>query len=435
MAEKNPDFRHRQNLHSVLSPFEAAWHGHLSEANGVDTANRTNFAACVSLPFNNDVFRTVLRILAVRHPILTAVVVGTGLGVRIVKSECPTIFMEVIDGRIHSTEDTSKAAEDILSQHIWHRFDLNGPLSRAVVVIVSETLFVFGVVVHHFICDDISMAVLQSEFRNIYLALLSEKRPTLPPRSLDYFEYLTALEEWYATETYSHRLQYWDETLGPYRCPSRTSITELASMKWCRLPLTVEGDLHRKLRDVSARCQTTMFTVLLAAHFRMLADELGQEDVVVAVISMGRNLPVLRRIVGRITDRIYCKTTLVGRVPCKNDIFMAHEAMMAANRNLFVPSGHIMNALESRGAEISAPVFNFRTVNSSHTPDQEIRWKTIKLPKTEGTSRLGNTVYGYWMEVSNQTNCLNGYIRCADIKAQPFLNRWFEILHKLACVE
>ena len=430
-----PDFRRRAQIDEVQSHYASAWLGYLSGANGSDTTNRTHIVGATTQRLDLHVLKIALSILSARHSILIAGVQTRGEQVWIRRGTSCEMTLELCDASLCSREERMEMAKVLLEERVWRPFEPSEPLSRAVVVDLGDGGFVIAIVVHHFVCDDISLSILRREFMFLYQSIAAGMRGSpLPAVELDYWDYLAAMQEWFASSPYRERLAYWVDKLTSYRSPPITAPAELVASAWTRLPFTIVPDLADRLRAITTSCKMTLFGILLAAHHALVSERLHQESSLISSVTLGRDLPLLRNTFGRLIDRTFYRADGLSQSDDFLTISKVKTSVREATHFSFVPAELISEALLQNEIVLCASVFNYRTgmtIARANNIDQPWRW--FHLPRPARTSRLGTTVYEYWMELSDGgTAGLQGIMRARSETAAELAGKYTEILERFS---
>ena len=207
------------------------------------------------------------------------------------------------DGRfeleVRSAEDSAPA----LAEFRARGFDLaEGPLARGLLVREAADTHVLLIAVHHIVCDGWSMSVLLRELDALYTARRAGGSDPLPPVAVQYGDYARWQREWLTSTRLRSQAEYWRTTLAgaPALCevptdrPRPVRQDHAGGLVRCAL----DADLTARLRALSARHDTTLFTTLLAGWAAVLARLSGRSEVVVGTPAANRSEAGIAETVG-----------------------------------------------------------------------------------------------------------------------------------------
>ncbi|WP_433257650.1 MupA/Atu3671 family FMN-dependent luciferase-like monooxygenase [Streptosporangium sp. CA-135522] len=182
-------------------------------------------------------------------------------------------------------------------------FDLeHDALLRTTLVRVGAREHVLLLTTHHIVSDSWSIAVMARELGTLYAAYISGRPSPLPPLPVQYADYAIWQRDWLAGPVMDGLLAYWRDALEgappvmalPYDRPR----PEVASYRGAQTSFQISAELSDGLKTLSARLDTTVFVILLAAFKALLHRWSGEERIVVGVPVAGRDVPELEPLIG-----------------------------------------------------------------------------------------------------------------------------------------
>ncbi|MCO5995881.1 non-ribosomal peptide synthetase [Actinoallomurus rhizosphaericola] len=258
--------------------------------------------------------------LVARHEILRTTYAWDGDGPRQLVHEPGAVDFAVC-------EEGGAADRDVRTREIFERetaipidLERRAPL-RVRLIRYAEDDHVLLALFHHIACDAMTHGIVAGELSELYAAAVGNRPDRLPPVSVQYADYAA----WERSQTFD--LGYWREQLAdPVRLELPTDRPRPAERDWtgATVPVTVPGDVARRIRDLATRHGATPYVVLLTAFQALLARYTGTPDVAVGTAVSGRNRPELERLVG------YAFNTLVLRARWDGGSF---GELLAANRD------------------------------------------------------------------------------------------------------
>jgi glutamate-1-semialdehyde aminotransferase/acyl carrier protein len=210
------------------------------------------------------------------------------------------------------TADRDRTLKDWLATEVRSRFDLTrGPLFRARVVKLEDQYHMLVLTIHHIVVDGWSNGILQQELADLYSAECLGISGDLdaPAQFSEYVRWLTAEQNDEVKESESYWLEQFRGTvpLIELPCENRPDAPAYAG---AREQVALDPILYTQLKELSARSDTTLFTVLLAG-FNLLMHRLSrQNDLIVGIHSAGQLAMGARGIVGHCVNLLPLRSRL-----------------------------------------------------------------------------------------------------------------------------
>ncbi|HTQ77181.1 MAG TPA: amino acid adenylation domain-containing protein, partial [Burkholderiales bacterium] len=273
-----------------LSALQAGMYFH-SELHRDSGVYHDIFSLSIGGSFAVALFEQALSALVARHPMLRSSF-HTSVADRLVQAVHRAVPLPLA---VHDISHLDQAVQEQfverwMEEEKWRRFPwTQPPLFRVVVHRRAPERFQFTLSFHHAILDGWSLASLQTELFEHYLALHSGRELTIAaPQSL-YRDYI-ALEE-QALQSAEAR-EFWTRLLAdavrlklpePEKARARQKGIQVAT---CDSELD-EG-LCGRLKARSRELKVPLKTLLFAAHLKVMALASGHSDVLTGLVSNGR---------------------------------------------------------------------------------------------------------------------------------------------------
>jgi condensation domain-containing protein/AMP-binding enzyme len=250
-------------------------------------------------------------------------------------------------------------------------FDLaNGPLVRPVLFQLSEEQCLLSLTMHHIISDGWSMAVLERELTELYLAF-SEGRPSpFPPLAIQYADFAGWQREYVSGALLEKQLGYWRKQLSdapvsqlPADHPRSQRETPQGSHSHFRIPEAVAG----QLRELGRRNQASLFMVLLAAWQVLLYRYSTQSDVVVGAPVANRTRLEIEPLIGFFVNTLVLRTDLSGNPAFKEVLTRVRKTTLDAYEHQDVPYEKLVAEIQPQRAASQTPFFG-TVLNWVNTP-------------------------------------------------------------------
>ncbi|NQZ11450.1 MAG: amino acid adenylation domain-containing protein, partial [Algicola sp.] len=260
-----------------------------SQRAGFDGVYHDIMGEYVRCPWQRDAFESALQALIDAHPLLRT---GFKLwGKRplqtVFKSiDIPLIVQDIKDLDESAQQQTIASWTD---QRKRHEFDWeNGPLFQFNIFLRSDDSFEFVFSFHHAILDGWSVATLNTNLFNYYTQLLLGKTPPVMAQEWVYRQFIDleqrSLRSDEARDYFNTMLESAPVLQLPYKAQADLTKTReqqtliVAPMKAFSTPLA----------QLSKQMNVPLQSVLLAIHFKVLAQVSGQAQVVSCVTHNGR---------------------------------------------------------------------------------------------------------------------------------------------------
>ena len=271
------------------------------------------------------VLRHALRTLVARHEALRTVFALVGGSLRqIVRADAAGDVLRETDWTSDPSHDDDVQAS--VRQRATVPFDLaRGPLFDAELLRVADRRSLLLVRLHHIVGDAASIRILLGEALALYDAFLAGESDPLPPLPVQYRDFIAWQNARAAEAARDVSRRYWRETLNADmpRCgfsPDRprpdagNAVSDIPAAPASGVVATCDVDdtLTRALRVVSARHDTTTFSVVLSAVYAILYRHTGQEDIVVGTTVSHRHDPLLEAQVGCYIDTLPLRAAVSG---------------------------------------------------------------------------------------------------------------------------
>ncbi|HVG90796.1 MAG TPA: condensation domain-containing protein, partial [Alphaproteobacteria bacterium] len=174
-------------------------------------------------------------------------------------------------------------AKEIIAEEISAAFDLSrAPLFRGVIVRMGEKEHVWGMTLHHSICDEWSMGVLMEELEQIYDAYRRGEESPLPELEVQYGEYALEQRKELSGEKLQQQMGYWKKQLDGMprvlELPADHVRPAKLSFRGGMQARNLESGLLERLNVVGKGEGASQFMTLLAVFQVLLMKYTGQED-------------------------------------------------------------------------------------------------------------------------------------------------------------
>src|SRR6266700_3441035 len=227
----------------------------------------------------------ILRAVVRRHEILRTRFVAdeNGEPMQRVAGEGLDVRLPLVDLRDLDLSEKEERAQKIISEHGRIAFDLGqAPLFRGVLLRMGEREHVFGLTLHHILCDEWSLGVFMEELAALYKQVESGEESLLPQLAMQYGEYALEQRKEMRAGKFQRQMEYWKAQLAgmPQVIELQTDHARLVrqSFRGGILHQSLEGDLLEGLNALGRAEGASLFMTLLAVFQVLLMRYIGQED-------------------------------------------------------------------------------------------------------------------------------------------------------------
>ncbi|MFJ8536978.1 amino acid adenylation domain-containing protein [Streptomyces sp. NPDC093591] len=263
-------------------------------------------------PLRHDVFQRAVDVLVARHPMLRTVFPA---GAR------PPVQQELPDSLRLPVETETLAHPDLLEQRIAEEARRRlepwaWPLLRLRLLTVAPGEHVLLVHAHHLIGDGYSAALLARELLTAYDRLDQGRPHGLPPLDSTFRDHVTRS----AVRAHPHgpeAEEYRARLCAPYTPPVLRRPTADAAdgqPAFHTTGFTLGATTTQGLRRLARAAHRTLYTPLLTAYYRALAELTGRRDLLLGLAVTGReeSTPDAHRVFGPFAEAVALRPSLPG---------------------------------------------------------------------------------------------------------------------------
>ncbi|MDQ3764631.1 MAG: amino acid adenylation domain-containing protein, partial [Actinomycetota bacterium] len=281
------------------------------------TPGETEYSIGVGLRLSgvldSDALRAALDALVGRHESLrTTFHTVDGHGVQMVAPH-GEIPLRAVDLPTIVSFERDTTVEEILAEELSHPFDLQrGPLTRAVLVRVTEDDHVLLLNQHHIVTDGWSTEVLVDELAKLYAA--ARGMPVeLPELLIQYPDFAVWQQERLSGTALELHLDYWKRKLAgiePLELPTDRPRPRLRTTAGAVHRQALPADVIQSLTRVGQTHGATLFMTLAAAVQVLLSRYSGQQDIAIGTATSGRNRAELENLVGFFVNTVVLRSAV-----------------------------------------------------------------------------------------------------------------------------
>ena len=270
--------------------------------------------------------------------------------------------LPLIEHDLRGREDASVELARLGKEEARAPFDLTqGPLIRGRLVQLGEEDYVLLLTQHHIVSDGWSIGVLSRELSTLYRAFQQGQGNPLPPLAIQYPDYAAWQRAWLSGERLERQIGYWREALegAPVLLELPTDRPRQAQQEFsgARVPLVLDGELTRSLKQLSQRHGTTLFMTVLAAWSAVLSRLSGQEEVVIGTPVANRGRAETEGLIGFFVNTLALRIKL-GESPSLGELLSrVRTVSLAAQDHQDLPFEQVVEIVQPPRRLNHTPIF------------------------------------------------------------------------------
>ncbi|MBF6436317.1 non-ribosomal peptide synthetase [Nocardia cyriacigeorgica] len=239
----------------------------------------------------------------------------------------------------------------------------------------AEPEHVLVLVVHHISADGYSMAPLATDLMAAYArhrsvavggpstTVTESEQAPLPVQYADFALWHRELlgDEADPESLAAQQIRYWTETLAGapdvLDLPADRPRPAVQSMRSADVPLTIDPALHRRLTELAATTETSVFMVLHATLAAVLARLGSTDDIVIGTPVAGRGDAALDRLVGMFVNTLALRTPVDQRLSFAEFLASVRGRDLDAFAAADVPFERLVQVLDPPRSTAHHPIF------------------------------------------------------------------------------
>ncbi len=357
---------------------------------------------------NLDILQQSLDTVIARHESLRTTIVN--LDGTPQQQILPYREVKISTSPAHSGDEKSAITQlEIAAQQT---FDLsNDALIRVVLTQLSPTKHLLLVVMHHLICDGLSIGIFFNELSSIYNTLILGGEVVQPALLIQYGDFaLWQKKQLQETDLHNARA-FWKDQLKDapslLELPTDHKPPPVLDHRGARFSFTINKSLYQKIRHTCQSLNITPFTLVSSALSLLLSRYSRQNDIVLGIPISNRDKEELLPLIGFLVDTVVLRT----KIPKKSSFAEFCKKTSSTLETIFsqriLPFEKILEELELERQSAHSPLFqvllNWRDSQAMADQVEFTGLKSTDLQIHNGTSKfelsfffadLGNEIQG-----------------------------------------
>jgi amino acid adenylation domain-containing protein len=244
-------------------------------------------------------------------------------------------------------------------RHLYHLE--SEPGIRATLIQLFAGDHVFILMMHHIICDRLSVGILWRELGTLYGAFLRGQPSPLPPLPIQYGDYSTWQRQSIYQVHFEEDLSFWRENLrgapALLDLPMDRPRPSIISYHGNKRQFCFDSALAKDSRHLCRQEQTSLFTIFAAALSALLYRYTGQDDILIGIPIADRDRRELQPLIGFLIDTHVLRTDLSGNPTFRELIARVHQGVMGVYSHRSVPFQQVVQTLQLERNLSYSPLF------------------------------------------------------------------------------
>ncbi len=312
---------------------------------------------------------------------------------------------------LRGSPDAHEQLERLNAKEAQAPFNLEkGPLIRARLIQLKDDEHVFLLTQHHIVSDGWSIEVLVRELSALYAAYLAGKPNPLPPLAIQYPDYAAWQRQWLSGERLQTQSSYWRTALANapvlIDLPSDRPRPPRQSFAGARVPIRLNAQMTRALKQLSQKHGVTLFMTLLAAWGAVLSRLSGQDDMVIGIPSANRGHPEIESLIGFFVNTLALRIDLAGAPNTVKLLERIQHSTLSAQAHQDLPFEQVVEIVQPPRKLDHTPLFQVMFAWQNHeasvwclpalevTPVTLNREITVKFDLELGLQEIGDEIIG-----------------------------------------
>jgi amino acid adenylation domain-containing protein len=280
----------------------------------------------------------------------------------------------------------------IASKEAQRSFDLERPpLFRLRLVRLGSEEHVLILVMHHIITDGWSMSILFNEIARSYGQLAVGQQPQTTKLPLQYADFALWQQQTLTKEVLREDVEYWREYLcgspALLQLPSDRPRPGVQSHRGSTESFTIDEALTRRIKQMCAGEEVTLYMGLLAAFQALLKRYTGTDDIPVGTPVAGRKDPGLADLIGCFVNTLVMRGDLSGDPSFSELLQRTRNTALGALAHQEVPFEHLLAELKCERTRSYTPLFQIMFI-LQNAPKQVVRLPGLTIEEMHLDSGL-----------------------------------------------
>ncbi|KAF9351140.1 hypothetical protein BGX34_000765, partial [Mortierella sp. NVP85] len=216
----------------------------------------------------------------------------------------------------------------------------------------------------------------------IYSAYCSGKSDPLPPLSIQQPDYAAWQKQWLSGERLETHITYWKNSLTDapvlLGLPTDRPRPPEQSYKGDNIPIHLDSDLTRALKQLSPENGITAYMAILTAWACVLSRMSGQDDIVIGSPTANRNHPQIESLLGVFINTLALRIDLSGHPTLRQVLERVRQTCLDAQNHQGLPFQQVVDIVQPPRSLSYSPLFQamfvvqINEISKWHLPGLEV---------------------------------------------------------------
>ncbi|MGL4861210.1 MAG: amino acid adenylation domain-containing protein, partial [Enterobacteriaceae bacterium] len=333
----------------------------LAQLEGVSEAYHIPLAVHLQGSLDIPAWQRALNALFARHEALRSVfvMVNDQPRVRLLPTKRG---LPLIQHDLRGCPDAEQQLASLIAEEAHTPFDLSqGPMIRARLIQLEEDAFVFLLTQHHIVSDGWSLGILVSELSTLYAACQAGQPAALPSLTIHYPDYAAWQRQWLSGERLQTQYDHWRTALteAPEVLTLPTDRPRPAQQSFAgeSVPIHLDSDLTRQLKQLSQSQGATLFMTVLAGWAAVLTRLSGQRDIVIGTPVANRTHQDIEPLLGFFVNMLALRLDLSDAPSTAELLSRVRHTVLAGQAHQDLPFEQVVEMLQPARRLAHTPVF------------------------------------------------------------------------------
>ncbi len=313
---------------------------------------------------NLDILQEAICRLANRHEITGAnFTVQNGVPVQYISPKYFTIVKyKGTEFNLVSPEGYSERLQKTINKIARSPFNLEkDPLLSVSIIQIEDTDNVLIFNIHHLISDGWSKGIILKEIAHHYHAILNNKEASLPPITIQYYDYIRWQDEYHKSNEFKIKLNFWKQRLKD--APPKLSLPTdnprpvIQSYNGSLILFQIEDDLSSKIAKYCKTEKISIYCFLFGIFIIMLHKYTSEDDISVGTPIAGRRRVEFENLIGLFVNTLVIRTKIDNNLSFGDYIHNFKKELFQAFNNQEVPFEILVEELNPKREMSISPLY------------------------------------------------------------------------------
>jgi len=235
------------------------------------------------------------------------------------------------------------------------------PGIRATLIRLAAGEHALILMMHHMICDRMSIGILWRELGTLYDSCARGEPSPLKPLPIQYGDYASWQKQQLQQANIQQDVAFWKHTLR--EAPKMLDLStdrprpSVISYRGDKRRFRLGPELARSVRDLGCREKTSLFNLFAAALNTLLYRYTGQEDILIGIPIADRERPELQPLIGFFIDTQVLRTRISHNLTFRELLARVQQGVVDVYSHQALPFAQVVQAVSPERNLSYSPLF------------------------------------------------------------------------------